>query len=345
VPHTPGWPASQVNAASDAVSFAVRSSATAEDLPDASFAGQQETYLNIRGIDAILEAIKNVFASLYNDRAIAYRVHHRFEHDAVGISAGVQRMVRSDIGASGVMFTIDTEPGFPDAVFITSSYGLGEAVVQGAVNPDEFYVYKPALRAGRPAILKRGIGSKATKMIYTVQTEVGWTTEFVDVDEADRQRLSLADAEVIDLSQQALIIEEHYGRPMDIEWGKDGLDGQLYILQAPPETVKSRQAGDRLMRGGRHRICVRGVARVRHRRVRAAKHARYRRQDHDEPRNPRPGVRILTVAECRSRAGAAGVHHQQSDRHPPQGIAGVGPAGRAAQKPNQRRRCRVPDTP
>jgi pyruvate,water dikinase len=239
----------------DAASFAVRSSATAEDLPDASFAGQQETYLNVRGIDAIMEAIKNVFASLYNDRAIAYRVHHRFEHETVGISAGVQRMVRSDIGASGVMFTIDTESGFPDAVFITSSYGLGEAVVQGAVNPDEFYVYKPALRAGRPAILKRGVGSKATKMIYTTQTEVGRTTEFVDVDEADRRRLSLTDTEVIGLAQQALIIEEHYGRPMDIEWGKDGIDDQLYILQARPETVKSRQSAARVQR---YRIRERG---------------------------------------------------------------------------------------
>jgi pyruvate,water dikinase len=223
-------------------SFAVRSSATAEDLPDASFAGQQETFLNVRGIDAILHAIREVFASLYNDRAIAYRVHHRFEHAAVALSAGVQRMVRSDIGASGVMFTMDTESGFPDAVFITSSYGLGEAVVQGAVNPDEFYVYKPGLRAGRPAILKRGIGGKATKMIYTSDPTVGKTTEFVDVDADDRARLSLTDAEVEELARHALTIEEHYGRPMDIEWGKDGTDGQLYILQARPETVKSRQA-------------------------------------------------------------------------------------------------------
>jgi pyruvate, water dikinase len=230
------------------LSFAVRSSATAEDLPEASFAGQQETFLNVRGIDAVLEAIKQVFASLYNDRAIAYRVHHRFEHDAVGISAGVQRMVRSDIGASGVMFTMDTESGFADAVFITSAYGLGEGVVQGAVNPDEFYVYKPALRAGRPAILKRGIGSKATKMIYTKHAEVGRTTEFVDVDPADRSRLSLNDAEVTELARQALAIEEHYGRPMDIEWGKDGHDGQLYILQARPETVKSRQTAARVQR-------------------------------------------------------------------------------------------------
>ena len=230
------------------VSFAVRSSATAEDLPDASFAGQQETFLNVRGIEAILEAIKRVFASLYNDRAIAYRTHHRFQHDAVGISAGVQRMVRSDLGASGVMFTMDTESGFADAVFITSSYGLGEGVVQGAVNPDEFYVYKPALRAGRPAVLRRSVGRKATKMIYTPHTEVGRTTEFVDVDHADRRRLSLTDAEVTELSRQALAIEEHYGRPMDIEWGKDGQDGQLYILQARPETVKSRQVAARVQR-------------------------------------------------------------------------------------------------
>jgi pyruvate,water dikinase len=223
------------------VSFAVRSSATAEDLPDASFAGQQETFLNVRGIDSVLLAIKRVFASLYNDRAIAYRVHSDFDHSVVALSAGVQRMVRSDIGASGVMFTIDTESGFPDAVFVTSSYGLGEAVVQGAVNPDEFYVYKPALRAGRPAVLKRGVGDKATKMVYTDDAEVGRTTEFVDVDPAERTRLSLSDDEVTELARHALAIEEHYGRPMDIEWGRDGLDGKLYILQARPETVKSRQ--------------------------------------------------------------------------------------------------------
>ena len=243
------------NVAGDVVSFAVRSSATAEDLPDASFAGQQETFLNVRGIDAILAAIKEVFASLYNDRAIAYRVHQKFEHDAVALSAGVQRMVRSDIGASGVMFTMDTESGFADAVFITSSYGLGEAVVQGAVNPDEFYAYKPALRAGRPAILKRGLGSKATKMVYTAQSQVGLTTQFVDVDQADRKRLSLSDADVTELARQALTIEEHYGRPMDIEWGKDGLDGRLYILQARPETVKSRQSAARVQR---YRIRERG---------------------------------------------------------------------------------------
>ncbi|HEX3196789.1 MAG TPA: phosphoenolpyruvate synthase [Propionibacteriaceae bacterium] len=239
----------------DVVSFAVRSSATAEDLPEASFAGQQETFLNVRGIDAILAAIKEVFASLYNDRAIAYRVHHKFAHEAVALSAGVQRMVRSDMGASGVMFTMDTESGFRDAVFITSSYGLGEAVVQGAVNPDEFYVYKPALRAGRPAILKRGIGAKATKMIYTEHSQVGQTTQFVEVDHADRRRFSLTDADVTELARQALAIEEHYGRPMDIEWGKDGLDGRLYILQARPETVKSRQSATRVQR---YRIRERG---------------------------------------------------------------------------------------
>jgi pyruvate, water dikinase len=239
----------------DVVSFAVRSSATAEDLPEASFAGQQETFLNVRGIDAILAAIKEVFASLYNDRAIAYRVHHKFAHEAVALSAGVQRMVRSDMGASGVMFTMDTESGFRDAVFITSSYGLGEAVVQGAVNPDEFYVYKPALRAGRPAILKRGIGAKATKMIYTEHSQVGRTTQFVEVDHADRRRFSLTDSDVTELARQALAIEEHYERPMDIEWGKDGLDGRLYILQARPETVKSRQSATRVQR---YRIHERG---------------------------------------------------------------------------------------
>src|SRR4051794_14327560 len=221
-------------------SFAVRSSATAEDLPDASFAGQQETFLNVRGIDAVLTAIREVFASLYNDRAIAYRVHHGFEHEAVSLSAGVQRMVRSDLGASGVMSTVDTESGFEDAVFVTSAYGLGEGVVQGAVNPDEFYVYKPALREGRPAVLKRGVGEKATKMVYTDDAAVGRTTEFVDTDPAERRRLSLTDDEVEELARHALTIEEHYGRPMDIEWGKDGVDGGLFILQARPETVQSR---------------------------------------------------------------------------------------------------------
>ena len=221
-------------------SFAVRSSATAEDLPDASFAGQQETFLNVRGIDAVLHAIREVFASLYNDRAIAYRVHHQFEHAAVALSAGVQKMVRSDIGASGVMFTVDTESGFDKAVFITSAYGLGEGVVQGAVNPDEFYVYKEALEAGRPSILKRGVGEKATKMVYTTDETVGKTTEFVDVDPDERKKLSITDADVEELARQAMTIEKHYGRPMDIEWGKDGADGKTYVLQARPETVQSR---------------------------------------------------------------------------------------------------------
>jgi len=235
-------------AGAEGVSWAVRSSATAEDLPDASFAGQQETFLNITGIDNILHAIKLVFASLYNDRAIAYRVHSNFDHSGVALSAGVQRMVRSDIGASGVMFTIDTESGFPDAVFITSAYGLGEGVVQGAVNPDEYYVYKPALRAGRPAILKRGIGAKATKMVYTEDASVGRTTEFVPVDPADQVRFSLTDDEVTELAQHAVRIEEHYGRPMDIEWARDGIDGRIYVLQARPETVKSRSGSSTLRR-------------------------------------------------------------------------------------------------
>ena len=232
----------------DSVSWAVRSSATAEDLPDASFAGQQETYLNISGIDNVLAAIRSVFASLYNDRAIAYRVHHGFEHHDVALSAGVQRMVRSDLGASGVMFTVDTESGFDRAVFITSSYGLGEAVVQGAVNPDEFYAYKPALRAKRPAVLKRSVGEKAVKMVYADGTHVGGSTVFTDVPHADRVRFSITDAEVEELGRQALVIEEHYGRPMDIEWGKDGLDGELYILQARPETVVSRVDGNVMRR-------------------------------------------------------------------------------------------------
>ncbi|GAB3994594.1 phosphoenolpyruvate synthase [Nocardioides marmoraquaticus] len=224
-------------------SFAVRSSATAEDLPDASFAGQQETFLNVRGIEAVLQSIREVYASLYNDRAISYRVHHGFEHAEVGISAGVQKMVRSDIGSSGVMFTMDTESGFRDAVFITSAWGLGEGVVQGAVNPDEFYVYKQALEAGRPAILKRTVGGKATKMVYTEDTTVGRTTEFVDVEPEQSRLLSLTDDDVEELARHAVTIEKHYGRPMDIEWGKDGVDGRLYILQARPETVQSRNAG------------------------------------------------------------------------------------------------------
>ncbi|MFJ6653671.1 phosphoenolpyruvate synthase [Microbacterium sp. NPDC091313] len=236
------------DAAGAGATWAVRSSATAEDLPDASFAGQQETYLNIGGIENVLAAIKQVFASLYNDRAIAYRVHHGFDHHDVALSAGIQRMVRSDVGASGVMFTVDTESGFDQAVFVTSSYGLGEAVVQGAVNPDEFYAYKPALRAGRPAILKRSLGQKAIAMRYTDARTVGASTVFVDVDEADRSLFSLTDAEVEELGRIALIIEDHYGRPMDIEWGKDGVDGQLYVLQARPETVVSRRQTNVLRR-------------------------------------------------------------------------------------------------
>ncbi|MGP5640529.1 phosphoenolpyruvate synthase [Brachybacterium tyrofermentans] len=239
-------------------SFAVRSSATAEDLPDASFAGQQETFLNVRGIDAVLTAIREVFASLYNDRAIAYRVHHSFEHASVALSAGVQKMVRSDLGASGVLFTVDTESGFDQAVFITSAYGLGEGVVQGAVNPDEFYVYKPGLREGRPAILKRTVGEKATKMVYTDDAAVGRTTEFIPVEAAEQVKLSLTDEQVTELARQALIIEEHYGRPMDVEWGLDGADGGLYILQARPETVQSR-AGSTVEK---YHLASRGTVRV-----------------------------------------------------------------------------------
>ncbi|MEO1203365.1 MAG: phosphoenolpyruvate synthase [Pseudomonadota bacterium] len=222
------------------IAVAVRSSATAEDLPDASFAGQQETFLNVRGLDRALTAIREVFASLFNDRAIAYRVHQGFDHAQVALSAGVQHMVRSDIGVSGVMFTLDTESGFDDLVFITASYGLGETVVQGAVNPDEFYVHKPALRAGRPAMLRKNLGSKAVKMVYSDDPSPGRSVETVEVDTADSNRFSLSDDEVLELARQALVIEEHYRRPMDIEWGKDGDDGKLYILQARPETVQSR---------------------------------------------------------------------------------------------------------
>jgi len=225
-----------------AFSVAVRSSATAEDLPDASFAGQQETFLNVNGLAAVLEAVKHVFASLYNDRAISYRVHQGFVHSEVALSAGIQHMVRSDLGSSGVMFTIDTESGFTDVVFITAAYGLGETVVQGAVNPDEFYVHKPTLRAGRPAILRRNRGSKKIKMVYSNEAGHGRSITTVEVAPADQQRFSLNDAEIEELARQALIIEQHYQRPMDIEWGKDGLDGKLYILQARPETVKSRTA-------------------------------------------------------------------------------------------------------
>ncbi len=229
-------------------SWAVRSSATAEDLPDASFAGQQETFLNISGLENILHAVKEVFASLYNDRAISYRVHQGFAHEHVALSAGVQRMVRSDLGASGVMFTMDTESGFDQVVFVTASYGLGETVVQGSVNPDEFYVYKPNLEAGRPAILRKSVGGKAIKMTFADTRRAGKSTITMDVPEDERHRFSITDAEVEELARYAVSIEKHYGRPMDIEWGRDGIDGKLYILQARPETVKSREEGETLRR-------------------------------------------------------------------------------------------------
>ncbi|MFZ1839428.1 MAG: phosphoenolpyruvate synthase, partial [Dokdonella sp.] len=225
-------------AGSPDIAVAVRSSATAEDLPDASFAGQQETFLNVSGADDVIHTLKEVFASLYNDRAIAYRVHHGFKHEDVSLSAGVQLMVRSDVGASGVLFTLDTESGFRDAVFVTGSYGLGEMLVQGAVNPDEFYVYKPTLKAGKPAILRRQIGSKQQRMVYS--DAPGERVRIEETPISERNRFCLSDDEVHELSRQALIIEDHYGRPMDIEWGKDGHTGKLYILQARPETVKSR---------------------------------------------------------------------------------------------------------
>ncbi len=220
--------------------FAVRSSATAEDLPDASFAGQQETFLNIHGLDNILHAIKEVFASLYNDRAISYRVHKGFVHADVALSAGIQRMVRSDIGASGVMFTIDTESGFENVVFITAAYGLGETVVQGAVNPDEFYVHKPMLEKGNPAVVRRNLGSKLIKMVFTDAKTAGRSTQTIQTDQVERLSFSLNDEEVLELARYAVTIEKHYGRAMDIEWGRDGNDGKLYILQARPETVKSQ---------------------------------------------------------------------------------------------------------
>ncbi|GLX86324.1 phosphoenolpyruvate synthase [Thalassotalea loyana] len=226
---------------SEDASFAVRSSATAEDMPDASFAGQQETFLNVRGLDAVMTAIKHVFASLFNDRAISYRVHQGYDHRGVSLSAGIQRMVRSDIASSGVMFSIDTESGFEDVVFVTSSYGLGEMVVQGAVNPDEFYVHKPTLANDNPAVVRRNLGSKAIKMVYANTQEHGKQVEIVDIDEAQSNQFSLTDAEVQELAKQAVIIENHYKRPMDIEWAKDGLDGKLYIVQARPETVRSRE--------------------------------------------------------------------------------------------------------
>ncbi len=241
------------------IAVAVRSSATAEDLPEASFAGQQETFLNVRGEAQVLQAMREVFASLFNDRAIAYRVHQGFDHAQVALSAGVQHMVRSDLGASGVMFTLDTDSGFRDVVFITSSWGLGETVVQGAVNPDEFYVYKPALRADRAAILRRNLGGKAIKMVYG-EPGSGERVKTVDVPRADRQRFSLGDADIVALAKQALAIEAHYGQPMDIEWGKDGATGEIYILQARPETVQSR-AGRTIQRytlKGRSKVLASG---------------------------------------------------------------------------------------
>jgi pyruvate, water dikinase len=236
----------KLSAGNPGASFAVRSSATAEDLPDASFAGQQETFLNVVGIEDVLHKMKEVFASLYNDRAISYRVHKGFAHADVALSAGVQRMVRSDLGAAGVMFTIDTESGFEDVVFITSSYGLGETVVQGAVNPDEFYVHKPMLEAGKRAVIRRNLGSKLIQMVFSSDAEKSASGKLVkttDVPLEQRNRYSLSDSDVEQLARYALVIEKHYGRPMDIEWGKDGTDGQIYILQARPETVKSQQGG------------------------------------------------------------------------------------------------------
>ena len=242
------------------MAVAVRSSATAEDLPEASFAGQQETFLNIRGRPALLNSLHHVYASLYNDRAIAYRVHHQFDHKLVALSVGVQQMVRSDIGSSGVMFTLDTESGFRDVVFITSSWGLGETVVQGAVNPDEFYVYKPALRRGDRSIIRRKLGSKKIRMVLDDTTDPRRSVRTEDVPAADATRFSLTDADVESLARLALVIEDHYGRPMDIEWGKDGNDGHLYLLQARPETVQSR-SGNALLRfrlKGRSGVLTRG---------------------------------------------------------------------------------------
>ncbi|MDY0920166.1 phosphoenolpyruvate synthase [Pseudomonas viridiflava] len=233
-----------LSAGNPSLAVAVRSSATAEDLPDASFAGQQETFLNIRGVENVIRAAKEVFASLFNDRAISYRVHQGFDHKLVALSAGVQRMVRSETGTAGVMFTLDTESGFRDVVFITGAYGLGETVVQGAVNPDEFYVHKDTLAAGRPAILRRNLGSKAIKMIYGEEAKAGRSVKVIDVEPADRARFCLTDAEVSELAKQAMIIEKHYKCPMDIEWAKDGDDGKLYIVQARPETVKSRASAN-----------------------------------------------------------------------------------------------------
>ncbi|HEX4597595.1 MAG TPA: phosphoenolpyruvate synthase [Burkholderiaceae bacterium] len=239
---------SLIGDSSSQISVAVRSSATAEDLPEASFAGQQETFLNVVGIDAVISSVRKVFASLYNDRAIAYRVHHGYAHAEVALSAGVQKMVRSDLGAAGVMFTIDTESGFDDVVFITSNFGLGETVVQGAVNPDEFYVHKPMLAAGNFPIVRRSLGSKMFKLLFETQPASGRSVRQVEVPDEQRHRFSLSDQDVIELARIAVKIEQHYGRPMDIEWGKDGADGRLYVLQARPETVKSRGRGETSLR-------------------------------------------------------------------------------------------------
>jgi pyruvate,water dikinase len=250
----------RLSAADPAATYAVRSSATAEDLPDASFAGQQETFLNVGGIDDVLRKMREVFASLYNDRAISYRVHKGYSHADVALSAGVQRMVRSDLGAAGVVFTLDTESGFRDVVFVTSSYGLGETVVQGAVNPDEFYVHKPALEAGNFPVIRRTLGSKLIRMEYAPPQERAATGKLVHTVETppeQRNRYSLSDADIIELSRYALVIEKHYGRPMDIEWGKDGVDGKIYILQARPETVKSQAAGQ-----AEHRYKLKGSGTV-----------------------------------------------------------------------------------
>lgn len=238
----------QLSAGQSDASFAVRSSATAEDMPDASFAGQQETFLNVKGLDAVMEAMKHVFASLFNDRAISYRVHQGYDHRGVALSAGVQRMVRSDLATAGVMFSIDTESGFDQVVFITSSYGLGEMVVQGAVNPDEFFVHKPTLLSGRPAVLRRTMGSKKIEMVYSDSTDHGEQVHVQDVDEARQRQFSLSDEEIHELAKQAVIIEQHYGRAMDIEWAKDGQDGKLYIVQARPETVRSNEKGQSIER-------------------------------------------------------------------------------------------------
>lgn len=238
---------SQLQNGNNELSVAVRSSATAEDLPEASFAGQQETFLNVKGIEQVKKSVKEVYASLFNDRAISYRVHHEFDHAEVALSAGIQKMVRSETASSGVMFTLDTESGFRDVVFITSSYGLGETVVQGAVNPDEFYIHKTTFEAGRPAILRRNLGSKAIKMVYS-QDDSDSLVETVKVEKSQRNKFSLTDPELNELTRQALIIEKHYGRPMDIEWAKDGDDGLLYIVQARPETVKSRSSATILER-------------------------------------------------------------------------------------------------